>query len=163
MIDNIIKALSSFSADTVTIILGALPVSELRGAIPVAILKFGFSPLKAYCLAFIGNALPIAPILILLAPVSRWMRRFPFWKKFFDWLFERTRKKANLVEKFEAFGLILFVAIPLPVTGAWTGCIAATLFKIRFRYALPAILIGVAIAGVIVTFLTVTGKTVFVQ
>ena len=66
-----------------------------------------------------------------------------------------------LVEKYEALGLALFVAIPLPVTGAWTGCIAASLFKIRFRYAFPAICVGVFIAAIIVTLLTLVGKGVF--
>ena len=63
-----------------------------------------------------------------------------------------------MVEKYEALGLIMFVAIPLPVTGAWTGCLAATLFKIRLRYALPAIIAGVLIAAVIVTAVTFAGK-----
>ena len=125
-----------------------------------AIIAFEFSPLKAYCIAFIGNSLPVIPLLLLLEPVSNALRRFPIWKRFFDWLFERTKRKATLVEKFEALGLILFVAIPLPVTGAWTGCVAATLFKIRFRYAFPAIMLGVAIAGVIVITLTLAGKSV---
>ena len=141
------------------LILGALPVSELRGAIPAAI-AFGFSPLKAYCIAFIGNTLPVIPLLFLLEPVSNLLRKLPVFNSFFNWLFERTRKKAALVEKFEALGLILFVAIPLPITGAWTGCVAATLFKVRFRYAFPAILLGIAIAGAVVIALTLAGKSI---
>ncbi len=159
MIENIINLLKGLPKEAIVAILGALPVSELRGAIPVAIIAFGFNPLKAYCIAFIGNSLPVIPLLFLLEPVSNALRKFPVWKRFFDWLFERTRKKAGLVEKFEALGLILFVAIPLPITGAWTGCVAATLFKIRFRYAFPAIMVGVAIAGVIVISLTLAGKS----
>lgn len=158
MVEGIASSLSGLSREVITMIVAALPVSELRGAIPLAILKFGFSPLKAYMFAFIGNALPVIPILFLLEPVSGRLRRFPLWKKFFDWLFERTRRKASLIEKFEALGLILFVAIPLPITGAWTGCVAATLFKIKFRYAFPAILIGIAMAGIIVMSLTLAGK-----
>ena len=157
MVDHVISLLNDLPKELVVIILGALPVSELRGAIPAA-LVFGLTPFKAYCIAFIGNVLPVAPLLFLLHPVSKWLRKFPLWKKFFDWLFERTRKKAHLVEKFEAIGLILFVAIPLPITGAWTGCVAATLFKIRFRYAFPAIVLGIAIAGVIVVAVAIAGK-----
>jgi len=157
MVDRVISLLYDLPKELVVIILGALPVSELRGAIPAA-LVFGLTPFKAYCISFIGNILPVAPLLFLLRPVSEWLRKFPLWKKFFDWLFERTRKKAHLVEKFEAIGLILFVAIPLPVTGAWTGCVAATLFKIRFRYAFPAIVLGIAIAGVIVISIAIAGK-----
>jgi len=158
VVEHLIELMRGFSKETIVIILAALPVSELRGAIPAAVLTFGFSPLKAYCISFIGNAIPVVPLLLLLQPVSNWLRRFPLWKRFFDWLFERTRKKASVVERFEAIGLILFVAIPLPVTGAWTGCVAATLFKVRFRYALPAVLCGVAIAGGIVIALTMAGK-----
>ena len=157
MVDRVISLLNDLPKELVVIILGALPVSELRGAIPAA-LVFGITPFKAYCIAFIGNILPVAPLLFLLRPISEWLRKFPLWKRFFDWLFERTRKKAHLVEKFEAIGLILFVAIPLPVTGAWTGCVAATLFKIRFRYAFPAIVLGIAIAGVIVLSISIAGK-----
>ncbi|NQT21911.1 MAG: small multi-drug export protein [Candidatus Omnitrophica bacterium] len=158
MVEHIISLLKGLSKESIVLILGALPISELRGAIPAAI-AFGFTPLKAYCVAFIGNVLPIMPLLFLFEPVSNALRRFPLWKRFFDWLFERTKRKASLVERFEAIGLILFVAIPLPITGAWTGCIAATLFKIRFRYAFPAIVCGVAIAGLIVMLLTLAGKS----
>ena len=89
--------------------------------------------------------------------ITHGLRHIPLWSRFFDWLFERTKKKAELVQRYEALGLILLVAIPLPATGAWTGCIAASLFKIKFKYAFPAILIGVLIAGIIVTFLTLMG------
>jgi len=142
------------------LILAAMPVSELRGAIPVAICKYGYGPLAAYAVSVIGNMLPVIPLLFLLEPVSRRLRHIWLLDRFFTWLFERTRKKSALIEKFEALGLILFVAIPLPMTGAWTGCIAASLFKIRFRYAFPAVLLGVLIAGIIVTSLTVAGQCV---
>jgi len=158
MVEHIILFLKGFPKEVIVCALAALPVSELRGAIPAAV-AFGFTPLKAYCIAFIGNLLPVVPLLFLFEPVSRALRRFPLFRKFFDWLSERTKKKASLVEKYEALGLILFVAIPLPVTGAWTGCIAATLFKIRFRYAFSAIAIGVAIAGAIVISITLAGKS----
>ena len=159
MVGHIIELLKGLPKKAIVTILGALPVSELRGAIPAAI-AFGFTPLKAYSIAFIGNSLPVIPLLFLLEPVSNALRKIPIWKRFFDWLFERTKKKATLVEKFEVLGLILFVAIPLPITGAWTGCVAATLFKVRFRYAFPAIMLGIAIAGVIVIALTLAGKSV---
>ena len=159
MIEQITNSLVAFNKEIAVVALAAMPVSELRGAIPLA-LALGFSPLKAYCLAFIGNVLPIVPLLFLLQPISDKLRHIPIFEKFFNWLFERTRRKASLVEKFEAIGLILFVAIPLPITGAWTGCVAATLFKIRFRYAFWAILSGVIIAGLIVTGLSLAGREV---
>jgi uncharacterized membrane protein len=81
--------------------------------------------------------------------------RFDFLKRFFNWWFARTRKHSEIVEKYEALGLMLFVAIPLPMTGAWSGCVAAYLLGIKFRYAFPAIVLGVGVAGVIVTMTTI--------
>ena len=157
MLEHLTDSLVAFNKEIAVIILAALPVSELRGAIPLAI-ALDFSPLKAYLLAFFGNMIPVLPLLFLFQPISNRLRHIKIFERFFDWLFERTRKKASLVEKFEALGLILFVAIPLPITGAWTGCVAAALFKIRFRYAFIAITLGVIIAGFIVLGLSLAGK-----
>ena len=139
------------------IISAAMPVIELRYAIPFGIVWLKEPILKTYCLALTGNMLPVIPILLFLRPVSERLRHVFLWSKFFDWLFERARKKGKLVEKYEALGLILFVAIPLPITGAWTGSVIASLFKIRMRYAFICILLGVALAGIIMTTLSVSG------
>ena len=141
-----------------TILLSALPFSELRGAIPLAIGVYGLDPVTAYCLAVIGNMLPVIPLLLFLGPVSTYLRRFKIWDVFFSWLFTRTHRKHS--QKFERYGIIaltIFVAVPLPVTGAWTGCAAAFVFGIEFRHALLAILAGVMIAGIIVTAVTLAG------
>ena len=155
--ESFIDTLVNFNKEIAVVVLSALPISELRGAIPLGI-AMGFSPLKVYLLAFIGNVIPVVPLLFLLQPISEKLRHIKIFEKFFNWLFERTRRKASLIEKFEALGLILFVAIPLPITGAWTGCVAATLFKIRFRYAFIAILCGIAIAGLVVLGISLAGK-----
>jgi uncharacterized membrane protein len=156
MLNIIINWLKDIPKEIVVMIVGALPISELRGAIPVA-LSFGMSIHKAFWLSVIGNIIPIAPALFLLEPVSQRLRRFKIWARFFDWLFERTKKKADTVQKYEALGLAIFVAIPLPMTGAWTGVVAASLFKIRFRYAFIAIVAGVIGAGLIVATLCALG------
>ena len=155
--ESFIDTLVNFNKEIAVVVLSALPISELRGAIPLGI-AMGFSPLKVYLLAFIGNVIPVVPLLFLLQPISEKLRHIKIFEKFFNWLFERTRRKASLIEKFEALGLILFVAIPLPITGAWTVCAAATLFKIRFRYAFIAILCGIAIAGLVVLGISLAGK-----
>lgn len=142
-------------AEFIIFIVSLLPVSELRGAIPLGLLVMKQPLLKTYLIAVLGNITPVVPLLLLLEPISNKLRKFRWWAKFFDWLFSRTRKRAKVVERFEALGLILFVCIPLPITGAWTGCVAATLFKIRFKLAFLSIGIGVMIAGLIVTLLTV--------
>lgn len=146
-----IAKLSAIPAEYITLFISTLPISELRGAIPYA-LSVGMSWQKAYVIAVIGNFIPVIPILLLLGKVSEWlMSRFRFFNVFFTWLFNRTRRKSKLIERFEAVGLILFVAIPLPVTGAWTGCVAAFLFKIPLRQAVPAITAGILISGTVVT------------
>ena len=157
MIESVLDFLNGLPNEIVIIIIAAMPISELRGAIPIAYGVMEMPITKAVLLSYLGNILPVIPLLVLLEPVSKRLRHFHIWRRFFDWIFERTRKRAKVVQKYEALGLILFVAIPLPVTGAWTGCMAASLFKIRFRYAFPAICIGVLIAGVVVTVLTLTG------
>ncbi|ABE52292.1 COG2426 family protein [Methanococcoides burtonii] len=141
-----------------TIILSALPISELRGAIPIAIGVYEIGPVEAYLLAVLGNLLPVIPLLLFLEPVSAFLRRFKIGDMFFTWLFTRTRQKhSESMEKYGTLALTLFVAIPLPVTGAWTGCAAAFVFGIKFRHALIAIVAGVLIAGIVVTLLTLAG------
>jgi len=147
LLDTAVK----LSPKLVTVIIASLPVSELRGAIPYALAAGGMSWKEAYVLAVVGNFIPVIPILLLLESVSTWLMRFPLGERFFSWLFARTRRRGKLIERFEVLGLMLFVAIPLPVTGAWTGCVAAFLFKVRLRLAIPSILAGIMIAGVIVT------------
>jgi uncharacterized membrane protein len=140
------------------LVLGAVPVSELRGAIPVAIGIYGMEPFEAFFFSVLGNLLPVIPLLLFLEPVSNYLRRYSIFDTFFTWLFSRTRR--NNTENFEKYGLLaltIFVAIPLPVTGAWSGCAAAFVFGVKFRHALPAIALGVMIAGIVVTALTVTG------
>ncbi|MDW7730918.1 MAG: small multi-drug export protein [Methanolobus sp.] len=156
--DHLVDILSSVPDWLATIIIAAIPIAELRGAIPVAILNYGMAPSYAYFLAVLGNMLPVIPLLLFLDPVSTYLRRFRVFDMFFSWLFDRTRR--NHTERFEKYGtmaLTLFVAVPLPVTGAWTGCAAAFVFGIQFRHAFPAILVGVMIAGLIVSLVTVTG------
>jgi len=159
MIEPILKVFSSLPEELITFLLAMMPVSELRGAIPVG-LSMGLGIKKVLALSIVGNLIPVVPILFLLEPVSGYLRRFWIFKKFFDWLFERTRRKSGLIERYEILGLMLFVAIPLPITGAWTGCVAASLFKIRLRYALLAITAGVLIAASIVTAVCFIGKGV---
>mgnify|MGYP001026688371 CR=1 FL=1 len=154
--DSIVEFLKRiFSPQITTVLIAILPISELRGAIPVAIGVFKMSVKEAYLLSVLGNLIPVFPILIFLEKVSEWLsKKFVWAKGFFNWLFTRTKTKSKIVERYKAIGLILFVAIPLPVTGAWTGTVAAFLFGIKKRFAFPAITCGVMIAGVIVTLAT---------
>lgn len=149
--------------------ISTLPIVELRGAVPAGHILYETGSLtpaeKAkrslwiYVIAVVGNMIPIPFILLLLGPVSNFLMRFSIGKRFFEWLFARTRKKSAKIEKYEALGLTLFVAIPLPVTGGWTGAMAAFLMGISFGKAMLYILVGVMIAGVIMTVLALLGWT----
>ena len=141
--------------------IAASPISELRGAIPVAIASFHFPVYYAFLVAVIGNLLPVPFILLLLDRAARLLSRVQFFERFFNWLFERTRRRGKMIERYERIGLVLFVAIPLPVTGAWTGSLAAVLFGLKFRHALLSIFIGILIAGTIVTCVTHFGWHAF--
>jgi len=135
----------------------AAPISELRGAIPLGILDLDMRWYQAFLIAFAGNLLPVPFILLLLGPAARVLTRVKILDRLLNWIFEISRRRGGLVERYGALGLTLFVAIPLPITGAWTGCIVAYLLGLSFWRAFPAIVLGVLIAGVIVTALTVIG------
>ena len=144
------------SQELAVLVISALPIVELRGAIPAAHLM-GMNPLNAYLLAVLGNMIPVIPIILLLGPITRWLTKYPFGERFFNWFFKRTKSRAGVVERYETVGLALFVAIPLPVTGAWTGCAAAFLFEIKPFHAFFAILGGVLISGLIMTIISSLG------
>ncbi|MCF7864082.1 MAG: small multi-drug export protein, partial [Kiritimatiellales bacterium] len=137
--------------------ISTLPIVELRGAVPVGIVAFGMPWWKVFLVAVAGNMLPIPFILLLLGPASNFLMRFAIGKRFFDWLFARTRRKSANIEKYEELGLTIFVAIPLPVTGAWTGAMVAFLMGLPFWKSMLYILLGVMIAGVIMTILSLLG------
>ncbi len=142
-----------------TLIISVLPIVELRGAIPWALVPAaqmggGLSWPVAYLTAVIGNMLPVVPLLLYLERLSGFLSRWSPLGRFFQWLFARTRRRAKVVDRYGAIGLTLFVMIPLPVTGAWTGAAAAFVFGVPFRKALPAIVLGVLLAGVIVTLVS---------
>ena len=144
----------------IVFLLGLLPISEVRGAIPAGMAS-GMPLKKVLLFSIAGNLLPVIPMLFLFKPVSSRLRNLKPCKKFFDWFFERTKSKADLIQRYGALGLALFVGVPLPMTGAWSGCIAASIFKIRFRYAFVAIFVGVLIAAAIVTAVCLFGKGAF--
>jgi uncharacterized membrane protein len=158
------------SYDLAIAAISTLPIVELRGAIPVGHLllpdtdkstRLGPDDLKRagriFFWAVLGNMLPVPFILLLLGPVSNLCMKVPIGKRFFDWLFARTRHKTASVEKYETLGLTVFVAVPLPVTGAWTGAMAAFLMGLSFPHAMISIFLGVLIAGVIMTVLSLMG------
>jgi len=156
------EELLGFSLSSVLKVIGiaASPIAELRVAIPWAIWH-DFPWYYAFVLAVIGNLLPVPFILLFLNAISRLLSKIGFIDRFLHWLFEHTRRRGRIVERYERIGLMLFVAIPLPVTGAWTGSLLAVLFGLKFKHALLSIFIGILIAGTIVTCATRLGWAIF--
>jgi uncharacterized membrane protein len=151
MRESLQDTISQLPAPLAVFVIAMLPIFELRGAIPVGYALGMPSPLLIYLLAVAGNFVPVLPIILLLGPAERTLRRYRTWDRFFDWLFRRTVSRSHLVRRYQSLGLILFVAIPAPVTGAWTGSVAAYLFKLPLRMAIPCIILGILIAGVVVS------------
>ena len=145
------------SKELVVIIISALPVVELRGALPVAINLFHLPWYYAFLLAVIGNLLPVPFLLLFFNALSKVLSRVKLLEKLFNKLFEYAGQRGKVIERYERIGLALFVAIPLPITGAWTGSIAAVLFQLKFKYAFLSILLGILISGAIVTTLCLLG------
>ena len=135
-----------------TLLVTVSPISELRGGIPLGILEFGLDPLFTFCIAVIANILIFFPVFFALRLFyDKLLFRIPLFNKYLNNLRKRGKP---VVEKYGFWGLTLFVAIPLPITGAYTGTILAWLVGIDWKRAFPAVGLGVIVAGVIVLLIT---------
>ncbi len=143
----------------VTGLISMVPIFELRGGIPVGIVVLKQNLFLVYLYAVLFNLIPVFPVLLLLNPVKRLLEKLPVFSRFFGFLTAKAEKNKKLIEKYEEFGLMLFVAIPLPVTGAWTGSLVAVVMGLNVVKSFLFISLGVLIAGVVVTLLTVLGTT----
>jgi uncharacterized membrane protein len=148
---------SGLYPELIVFIISMLPVVELRGAIPIALFTFHLFWPIAFLISFIGNLVPVPFIFFLLDSVVKFLNRWQIFERFFNRIFAHVRKRGEMIERYEKLGLILLVAIPLPGTGAWTGSLAAFLLGWKFKKAFPLIVVGVFIAGVIVTALCLLG------
>ena len=138
------------------------PWLEARYVIPYAMLFLKWHWWQALPIAVIGNLLPVPFILLFFKHVEKFLRRYKFWSRVMDWLFARTRKKASAtIQKYEHIGLFIFVAIPLPFTGAWTGSLIAYLFNLKFSKSLITIFFGLLTAAVIMIALTLLFGNIF--
>ena len=131
-----------------------VPVVELRGAIPIGV-GMGLSYAEAFILAFIGNLLPIPFLIMFTRRVFEWLKTKSKWlRSIVKKLEDKADRNKEVVKKYEFWGLVLLVAIPLPGTGAWTGALVAAMMDMQLKRAMPAIALGVFIAGMIVTAVT---------
>ena len=139
----------------ITFLISMLPVVELRLAIPMGV-SMGLPVWKAAVISVVGNLIPAPFIIAFIRVIMDWLKdRSKLTKRFVAWLEKKgTGPKADRVRKYEFWGLLLFVAIPLPGTGAWTGALVAALLDIRMKRALPPIVVGVLIAAILVSLAT---------
>lgn len=144
-----------------TFLVAMVPVVELRGAIPFGVVR-GLNLWTAIIASMLGNLIPVPFIILFIRKIFAWMRTH---MPKLDGLVIRMEKKAEknraAVEKYAFWGLVILVAIPLPGTGAWTGALVAAMMEMRLKRAFPAIAIGVAIAGVIVSVITYGAQAIF--
>ncbi len=145
---------SEFIKGLITFFVSILPIIELRGAIPVGS-ALGLSPLVTFIIAYLGNLLPAPFIVLFIRNIFEWMKRkSKRLGRIAEKLEKRAEAKKGTVEKYKFWGLLLFVAIPLPGTGAWTGALVAGMMNMRLKDAMPAIAVGVLIAGILMTGIT---------
>lgn len=135
------------------IVTGGAPISELRGAIPLGV-TFGFTPFESFLMSVLGNLLIVPPVLGLIEPLFTHFKKLDALRKGITRLEERTAEKMTHYREYRLLGLFILVAIPFPGTGAYTGCLAARILKIRFLNAWLTISGGVIAAGLIVYGLT---------
>ena len=144
-----------------TFLVAMVPVVELRGAIPFGVVR-GLNLWTAIIASVLGNLVPVPVIILFIRRIFAWMRAH---MPKLDGLVTRMEKKAEknraAVEKYAFWGLAILVAIPLPGTGAWTGALVAAMMEMRLKRAFPAIVIGVVIAGVIVSIVTYGAQAIF--
>lgn len=136
-----------------TLVTGMLPILEIRGAIPVGVAA-GMDPWAAFAVGLIGNMIPVPFLILLTRKVLNWMKKHHLLDKFTAFLERKGSEKAEQVQRYSFWGLFILVAIPLPGTGAWTGALVASLLDMRLKRALPAIGMGVAVAGLIILVFT---------
>ena len=144
-----------------TFLISMVPVIELRGAIPYAT-GMGLSPWIAIPVAMVGNLVPIPFIIIFIKKIFAWMRKVsPKLNKVVDKMEAKAEKNKDKVLKYAFWGLTIFVAIPLPGTGAWTGALVAAMLDMPLKKAFPSVVLGVLIAGAIVAFVSYGAAAIF--
>lgn len=143
------QLLNFLSIELTVMLTAALPIIELRGAIPVG-MSLGMSPAHATIISFIGSMISVPFILFTIRPIFNYLKKTKLFRKLVHRLTNKSLNKSGKIQKYGAWGLLIFVAIPLPGTGVWRGSLAAALLDMRFKWAFPAILFGNIIAAAII-------------
>ncbi|MFH1405231.1 MAG: small multi-drug export protein [Patescibacteria group bacterium] len=163
MIENLIIFFQNIPAELAVVILSSLPLTELRASLPLALTVFDIQPISALILVYIGNIIPMFIILYLLPFLVIFVQKK---SRFFDRILNQyflhlEKKHKDRYDRYGSIVLIIFVAIPLPGSGVWTGSIISVLFGIQKKYSIPAITVGMLISGLVVFLLTQSGISLF--
>lgn len=148
------ELLNFFTKELVVLLIAALPIIELKGAIPVGI-SLGLSSANATLISFIGSMLPVPFILFTIRPIFHYLKKTRIFRGLVQRLTDKSiQGNGNKIQRYGAWGLVLIVAIPLPGTGVWSGSLIAALLDMRFRWAFPAIFLGNLIAAILIVGLS---------
>lgn len=135
-----------------------VPLGELRLAIPVGLLVYKLGVFEVVAVSVIGNTIPIIVILLFLKKFLTYITgKFALWDQVFSWWKKRAEDNSELIQKYGAIGLAIFIGIPFPMTGAWTGALLAVLMDLPLTKSIPAVFSGVLIAGLLVAGVVLTG------
>ena len=145
----------AYGREILVFAISLMPILELRGGLLAAAL-LGLDPLPSYIISIIGNILPVPFILLLITKILAWMRnsKVKLFNKIANWLDEKVEKHKGQIEKFGYLGVVLFVGIPLPGTGAWTGSLIASVLNMDKKKTFAAVLVGIVMASIIMMILS---------
>ena len=150
-----------FGKELIVFIISLMPILELRGGLLAASL-LNLNPLESYIIAVVGNIIPIPFILWFINNILNWMRKKKKLEKIVKWLDKKIIKHKDQIEKYGFWGLVLFVGIPLPGTGAWTGCLIAAVLEMNRKKAFIAAILGVLIASIIMMLISFGFLKIFI-
>jgi uncharacterized membrane protein len=150
-----VEALHGLPPEAVVFIVSALPIFEIRGGVIAGLVIYELPIERVLVFGFLGNIASVTPLLLFLEPLSKWLYRNPQADRLLHWLFARVQKKAEQINRWGPLGLMLFTAIPLPASGAWTATFASILLGVRRWRAILSIYAGIILAGIAVALLTI--------
>lgn len=148
-----LELLQTLKNELIVIVTAALPLVELKGAIPAGI-AMGLGVCESFICSYLGSLLPVPVLLFFFKPIMNYLHKTRFFRGFARWVQRRTSEKSNKVYRYSLLGVFIFVAIPLPTTGVWTGSMIASFMKLRILPSFIAISIGNLVAGLIILFLS---------
>ncbi|MBB6697938.1 COG2426 family protein [Clostridium algidicarnis] len=146
----------NFSQLLKVFIFSAIPLTEQRAAIPIGIVQYGLDPVATMIASFLGSLLPVPFILLLFNVIFKWMKKYKFFNPLNKIIEGKIQKGSGKMEKYKELGLIIFIGIPLPTTGLWTGSAVAAVLGLDFKKSMLCAAIGGLISAIIVTLITIS-------